>query len=101
MPEPTTHPAALHSEPSASRSVLTSLVRLARPHQWGKSIFVLLGPLYGLQDLHVPWQGPVFAALIAAAAFCLASSGCYVINDILDAPQDRTHPRKRRRPIAR
>ena len=30
-----------------TESVLTNLVRLARPHQWAKSIFVIVGPAYG------------------------------------------------------
>jgi 4-hydroxybenzoate polyprenyltransferase len=39
-------------------------------------------------------------AAIAAIAFSLASSACYVINDIQDRETDRLHPRKRKRPIA-
>jgi 4-hydroxybenzoate polyprenyltransferase len=33
-------------------------------------------------------------------AFCLAASGTYCVNDALDAPKDRQHPVKRRRPVA-
>ncbi|MCW5777127.1 MAG: UbiA prenyltransferase family protein, partial [Phycisphaeraceae bacterium] len=39
-------------------------------------------------------------AFVAAGAFALASSACYVVNDIMDAEADRAHPRKRSRPIA-
>ena len=38
--------------------------------------------------------------LIAAVSFSMASSGCYVLNDLTDAEADRKHPRKCRRPIA-
>ncbi|MFI4887716.1 MAG: UbiA family prenyltransferase, partial [Burkholderiales bacterium] len=36
----------------------------------------------------------------AFAAFSLCASAGYVVNDIIDRPQDRLHPRRRRRPIA-
>jgi decaprenyl-phosphate phosphoribosyltransferase len=37
---------------------------------------------------------------LAALAFCLLSSGAYLLNDLRDAPEDRKHPVKRHRPIA-
>lgn len=72
-------------------------VRLARPKQWVKGLFVLIGPVYG----HVmgEWSA-VAAALLAFVAFGLASSGCYVINDLKDREADARHPRKRKRPLA-
>lgn len=85
--------------------LVRSLVRLARPKQWTKSAFVLVGPLYGFADKleSEPGLSPwaiVVPALLAALAFSLASSGCYVVNDILDREADREHPRKRSRPLA-
>jgi 4-hydroxybenzoate polyprenyltransferase len=76
------------------------LLRLARPKQWAKSAFVMLGPLYGLRDHPDLGDRPLVSGLIAAAAFALASSACYIVNDIFDAESDRHHPRKSRRPIA-
>lgn len=91
----TGHSAAAHSP--AAGSLVRHLIRLARPHQWTKSAFVLIGPVYAAaSNLSVPWL-PVVGAVVA---FSLASSGCYVINDIMDREADRAHPRKRRRPIA-
>jgi len=88
---------------AAGRPLALDLLRLARPHQWSKSAFVLVGPFYGLRELQehgaTPWSVALLA-LIAAAAFSLASSGCYVINDIFDREADRAHPRKKDRPIA-
>lgn len=89
-------------------AILLSLIRLARPWQWGKSAFVLVGPFYGYRQLIAPppegggrtFEDVVSAALVAALAFALVSSGCYVVNDVQDADADRLHPRKRSRPIA-
>ena len=74
-----------------------NLIKLARPKQWSKSVFVLIGPLYGFAaGQTIDWRSVAFAIV----AFALASSGCYIINDIRDAEADRAHPRKRNRPIA-
>ncbi len=77
--------------------MILDLVKLARPKQWLKGVFVLVGPLYAAATgVPVDWVGAAFAFV----AFGLASSACYVVNDIRDAALDRAHPRKRHRPIA-
>lgn len=86
--------------PIATLSLIPSLLRLARPHQWAKSAFVLIGPLFAYSDGNIKSTDLLWSALAAAIAFSLASSACYVVNDVLDAPQDRTHPRKSKRPVA-
>lgn len=44
---------------------------------------------------------PLLAAVAQGfAAFCLASSAVYVMNDIVDVDKDRLHPVKRHRPLA-
>jgi len=85
---------------SRSRPIVLEYLRLARPRQWAKSVFVLVGPLYSLLDSGQPLLAVAWPAMVASIAFGLASSACYVVNDIVDAPRDRLHPRKRRRPIA-
>ena len=85
----------------ARRSLPLALLALGRPKQWSKSGFVLIGPAYGwVQQGGRFTADGVIAVVLAAAAFALASSGCYAVNDLRDAEADRTHPRKRRRPIA-
>ncbi len=83
----------------ASRSrVWRAVLRAARPRQWTKNALVLVAPATAgvLDD---PFAlGPVIATF---ALFCLAASGTYLLNDALDAPADRLHPVKRRRPVAR
>ena len=79
-------------------SRLRAYVELARPLHWVKNGFVLAGILFG----HA-WEDPALlaAAVVATLAFCLASSAVYAFNDCLDAEQDRDHPDKRTRPVAR
>jgi decaprenyl-phosphate phosphoribosyltransferase len=78
-------------------SLLSGLVRLARPRQWTKNLLVFAAPAAaGVLDN----TGPAIDALIAFAAFCLAASGTYYINDARDAEADRLHPTKRNRPVA-
>lgn len=81
---------------------LPDLIRLLRPKQWAKSAFVLIGPLYGMRGGGGGAGAASWAleAAIAATAFALASSACYACNDVLDAPRDRLHPRKAKRPVA-
>jgi 4-hydroxybenzoate polyprenyltransferase len=46
-------------------------------------------------------DGPlVVQALLAFIAFSLCASGVYLLNDLLDLPADRKHPRKHKRPFA-
>ncbi|MCC6675907.1 MAG: UbiA prenyltransferase family protein [Phycisphaerales bacterium] len=97
-PLTTTAPAA------PPRPLLWNLLRVARPVQWSKSVFVLVGPMYALVD-KPRTAGELMTdvlrpALLTAVIFALVSSACYVVNDVLDAPKDRLHPRKCRRPIA-
>jgi 4-hydroxybenzoate polyprenyltransferase len=68
-----------------------------RPHQWVKNLFVLAPLLFGMK-LGEPVA--ILSALVAFASFCLLSSGLYVINDLIDAEADRSHPEKKLRPIA-
>jgi len=71
--------------------------RLLRPRQWTKNL-LLFAALIFAKELFVPHS--VLLALLAFAAFCLASSSVYVVNDLLDVERDRLHPEKRNRPIA-
>lgn len=78
----------------------SSLIKLARPHQWAKGAFVVVGPAYGVADGKAVTTGFVLAVIGAVLAFGFAASSCYVFNDIRDREADKLHPRKRNRPIA-
>jgi len=75
----------------------SALFRQARPKQWVKNLLVFAAPAAAgvLDDGTYLWP-----ALLMFVAFCLASSGTYFWNDLLDADNDRNHPTKQHRPIA-
>ncbi len=76
---------------------MKNIIRLLRPQQWIKNLFILVPLFFGgaLFDLHALCQG-----LVAVLAFSLAASSVYCYNDIVDADADRQHPVKCRRPVA-
>lgn len=73
------------------------ILRSMRPRQWVKNL-VVLAPLLFSRRLGDP--AAVRDGLLAVAAFCLLTGALYIVNDVIDAPQDRLHPDKRRRPVA-
>lgn len=76
-------------------------LRALRPSQWTKNLVVFAAFVFALGDLqqHEDWH-LLFVVLQAALAFCLISSGIYLLNDVRDLALDRVHPTKRFRPIA-
>lgn len=76
---------------------LKSIVRLLRPHQWVKQLFVVL-PLFFSGSLLNLWCWR--QAAIAFMAFSAMASAIYCLNDIRDIEVDRRHPKKRYRPLA-
>ncbi|MGI9185210.1 MAG: decaprenyl-phosphate phosphoribosyltransferase [Solirubrobacteraceae bacterium] len=76
---------------------LASWIRAIRVRQWPKNLLVFGAPA-AAGALGRP--GVAGRVALAALAFCLLSSGAYLLNDLRDAPEDRKHPVKRHRPIA-
>ncbi len=66
------------------------------PRQWTKNAIVF-APLLFAFDLSAR---SLLVATALFVLFCLASSGFYLYNDVLDIEADRRHPVKRRRAIA-
>ena len=82
---------------TTTESVAGGLLRAARPKQWAKNLLVFAAPAAaGVIDE----AEPLADATIAFAAFCLAASGTYLLNDVADREADARHPTKRFRPIA-
>jgi decaprenyl-phosphate phosphoribosyltransferase len=92
----TSRAAASDAAPYPARWLL-AVLRTARPRQWPKNLLVFAAPLAGTS---LGRHDGLAYALVAAAAFTVASVAVYMVNDVADAERDRRHPVKRRRPIA-
>ena len=73
------------------------MLRACRPRQWIKNLLVLTAPVAAGV---ITQPKAALGAAVAIVAFCIASSGVYVVNDIRDVESDRAHATKRRRPVA-
>jgi len=79
---------------------LKPYLQIARADHWVKNAFMLLGVLLAIFYRPEVLSGASLAPLaLAMAATCLVASSNYVLNELLDAPQDLAHPDKRRRPV--
>ncbi len=86
-------PAVASAREGEGRAVVAAM----RPRQWTKNLLLFAGILFAAQyDDPVKW----IEAFVAFVAYCAASSAAYIVNDVLDADEDRRHPLKRNRPIA-
>ncbi|MBW8002778.1 MAG: decaprenyl-phosphate phosphoribosyltransferase [Planctomycetes bacterium] len=79
-----------------------NFVKIMRPWHWTKNVFVFAALIFGKKLF-----GPIDEVLISMGSalgaffcFCLAASGIYIFNDIVDRDSDRLHPEKSKRPIA-
>ena len=82
---------------TSSKSTLAALLESLRPAQWVKNSCVFAALIFARQLTH--WHQTLRVTL-AALAFCGISSAMYLLNDVLDASEDRRHPLKRLRPVA-
>ncbi len=74
-----------------------SWVRLMRPHQWVKNLFLFIAPFFA----GILFHEEIFPDLIIGFfAFSFAASAVYIFNDIKDIKNDLLHPAKKYRPIA-
>jgi 4-hydroxybenzoate polyprenyltransferase len=82
----------------ARRKPATALLVALRPRQWTKNLLLFAGIVFASE---VGDAGKWLQAGTAFLIYCAASSAAYLVNDLIDAPSDRKHPVKRRRPLAR
>ena len=79
-------------------NIIKGLLRTMRPKQWLKNGFVFLPLVF---DFKMFVTKPLVNTLVGFIVLCALSSVVYLINDAVDAPQDRLHPKKKNRPIAK
>jgi len=86
----------IHIFDRSHKNVLTYLKAL-RVHQWLKNLllFVPLLAAHRVSDF-----GMLGHAGLAFLSFSLCASSVYLLNDLVDMPADRVHPRKCMRPLA-
>lgn len=76
---------------------LRQFVRLIRMEHWVKNLFLFIPAFFAARLSE--WS-VLQHAVGGFFAFSLVASSVYVLNDLVDAPQDRNHPHKKSRPIA-
>ncbi|MDO7253539.1 decaprenyl-phosphate phosphoribosyltransferase [Helicobacter cappadocius] len=76
---------------------ILNVLHLMRFHQYIKNFFIFIPAFFSFKFFD---ENSICNSLIAFVAFCLCASAIYIINDIIDAPSDRIHPSKSKRPIA-
>jgi 4-hydroxybenzoate polyprenyltransferase len=78
-------------------TLLRTWVREIRPHQWAKNLLIFVPAIAA----HLAWTPAQVISLTSGfAAFSLLASSVYVVNDLVDLPNDREHTIKKNRPIA-
>lgn len=73
------------------------ILKIIRPQQWVKNVFVLVPLFFGGSLLDAT---DITASVITFLAFSFVASSIYCLNDIVDVDDDRRHPKKCSRPIA-
>lgn len=73
-------------------------IELLRLPHWVKNAAVLVALPFGWLQYGLSCT---YLMLLAFCSFCLASSACYAINDVVDRREDLLHPKKKNRPVAR
>ncbi len=68
-----------------------------RPGQWIKNLFVIAALIFARRFVYLD---DVLKTIFALLSFIAASSFIYIINDIVDLKNDRSHPVKSKRPLA-
>src|SRR5580698_9887476 len=82
------------------RATLRGHVAIARIDHWFKNVFVIPGIIaaIGVDPTHLA-PDLVRRCVLGLISICLVASSNYVVNEVLDAPSDRAHPVKSRRPV--
>ena len=75
------------------KAILTTM----RPRQWAKNVFLFVALVF---DRKLTNFEAVTNTILGVIVFSLVASSVYILNDILDVENDRSHPVKKKRPVA-
>jgi decaprenyl-phosphate phosphoribosyltransferase len=84
--------------PSVGFFRISAAVRLIRPQQWVKNLFLFL-PIFFAGQLFSHLTG-LLHLCFGFLAFSFIASSIYIVNDYQDVEEDRRHPVKKHRPLA-
>ena len=83
-----------------ARPCLKGHLKIARFDHWFKNVFVLPGVAVALSMAPAHFEVILlWRVVLGLLAIGLVASSNYVLNELLDAPYDRNHPVKYRRPV--
>jgi 4-hydroxybenzoate polyprenyltransferase len=77
---------------------IREIIKSLRPQQWLKNLFIFAPLIFSENIFH---RSMFLQALLAFGIFCLLSGALYILNDLKDLEEDRLHPIKSKRPLAR
>ena len=78
--------------------LLFEFLKLIRPHQYIKNVFIFAPLFFALKITEVE---SLFSVCVAFIAFSLVASAVYIFNDYQDISYDKSHYRKKNRPLAK
>ena len=76
---------------------LNNFFRLLRVEQWYKNIIIFISLIFSFNLFNKELFISIFLGFIS---LCLISSSYYIINDLNDIKKDKSHPEKKKRPLA-
>lgn len=75
-------------------------VLIARADHWFKNAFMVLGVVLAFfYEPSLATMASLKPLALALLATCLTASSNYVLNELLDGPSDKLHPKKQSRPV--
>ncbi len=88
------------SDPARRGPSLRGHIAIARFDHWVKNVFVFPGILIAVVANREAWTKESWLdLLLGLISIGLIASSNYVLNELIDAPFDREHPMKRKRPV--
>lgn len=78
-------------------TTLKAILLSMRPKQWTKNLLVFAALIFARKATDPTC---VLHVVVTFVLFCILSGTVYLVNDVVDLPADRKHPRKSKRPIA-